>query len=75
MNDGLVKRALIVVSSACGGFYLGGRYVGELAKPTYFQSKPLWLIQAQQTLWIILALTAVTALSWVILDHTTNANQ
>jgi len=75
MNYGLLKQALIVVSSACGGFYIGGRYVGELAQPTYFQQKPLWLIEAQQTLWVILALTAVTALSWVILDYTTNATE
>lgn len=75
MNDGLLKQALIVGSSACGGFYLGGRYVGELAQPTYFQEKPLWLIEAQQTLWIMLALTAVTALSWVILDYKTNETQ
>jgi hypothetical protein len=75
MNYGLLKQGLPIVSSGCAGFYLGGRYVGELAQPTYFQSKPLWLIEAQQTLWVVLALTAVTALSWVILDYKTNATQ
>lgn len=69
MNTQSLKQALVVVSAASGGFYLGGRYVGQLAAPTYVIEKPGWIAQAQQTMWIVLALAIVAAVAWLALDY------
>jgi len=66
----LFKQGLVVLSSASGGFYLGGRYVGQLAKATYMFEKPAWIQSAQSTLWIVLTLCALCALGWIVLDYT-----
>jgi hypothetical protein len=59
----------MVVSSAGTGFYLGGRYVGAIAQPTYTMGKPAWIQTAQQTMWIALALGIVSVVAWMILDY------
>lgn len=71
MNCDILKQLLAVVSSSGAGFYLGGRYVGQLAQPTYMFGKPAWIAEAQNTLWVVLALAIVTALMWVIIDYQT----
>jgi len=69
MNRELLKQTLVVLSSACGGFYLGGRYVGQLAIQSYFGPKPDWLSTTQQTLKITLVATALAVAAWIILDY------
>jgi len=71
MNYDILKQFLATVSSSAAGFYLGGRYVGQLATPTYSFTQPRWIAEAQNTLWIVLALAIVTALMWVIIDYQT----
>lgn len=69
MTRDTIKQALIVQSAASAGFYLGGRYVGELAAPTYQFTKPEWIAQAQQTMWIMLAVAILSAVVWLALDY------
>lgn len=59
----------MVVSSAGMGFYLGGRYVGAIAQPTYTMGKPAWIQTAQQTMWIALALAIFSVAAWIALDY------
>lgn len=62
------KPWLSGIAAAGGGFYVGGRYVGGLAQATYQFNKPDWISQAQQTMWIVLALACVCAVLWLVVD-------
>lgn len=63
------KPLLQTVASGSAGLYLGGRYVGGLAKNTYMGSKPAWITTAQSTLWMALILCALCVVGWIILDY------
>jgi len=65
----LAKPVLQTVAASSAGMYLGGRYVGGLAKATYTTSKPAWIQTAQSTLWMSLVLCALCVLGWMILDY------
>lgn len=64
-----IKQALVVLSSASAGFYLGGRYVGGIAQPTYIESQPAWIGQAQSTMWLMLGVCALCAGLWLLVDN------
>lgn len=69
-----VKGALTVVSSGGVGFYLGGRYVGGMASEhavdhTLLDKTPEWIGQANQTMWLMLAVSAICIGLWVWLDY------
>lgn len=64
-----LKSTLAALASGAGGFYLGGRYVGELALPSYTLQKPTWVDVAQSRLWLMLALCAVSVSLWMIVDY------
>jgi len=66
----LLKQALVVIASACSGFYLGGRYVGGLAIQEYVAQKPAWLVTAQGTMQQSLVLAGVAAVAWIVFDYT-----
>jgi len=63
------KPVLVVVAAGSAGMYLGGRYVGGLAKTTYTTSKPEWITTAQSTLWMALTLCALCVIGWIVLDY------
>jgi hypothetical protein len=63
------KPLLQTVAASSAGMYLGGRYVGGLAKATYTTSKPAWIQTAQSTLWMSLALCALCVIGWIVLDY------
>jgi len=69
------KQALVVVSSACAGFYLGGRYVGGMATQDVQLVQPEWIGPVQDLLWIVLVVGLVSALVWVGLDHQDHAGE
>lgn len=64
-----VKPTLMVVAASSAGMYLGGRYVGGLAKSTYTGTKPAWITTAQSTLWLSLILCALCVIGWIVLDY------
>lgn len=69
-----LKPVLTVLSSAGIGFYLGGRYVGGMASDhaadhTLLQKTPEWISQANQTMWLMLAVSAICIGLWVWLDY------
>ena len=71
MIDKDVFRGVVAGSScALGGFYLGGEYVGRLAKPEYVGTKPAWLATAQETLTLALLGMGVSAAVWLLMDYT-----
>jgi len=70
-----VKPVLPVLSGAGIGFYLGGRYVGGMASDhaadhTLLQKTPEWISQANQTMWLMLAVSIACVCLWVWLDYT-----
>jgi hypothetical protein len=66
----LLKQTLVVLASACVGFYLGGRYTGSLVQTEYVIQKPNWMLTAQGTMWAALLAAGVCVLAWIILDYT-----
>jgi len=66
---GLLKQTLVVLASACAGFYLGARYTGGLVQEQYVQQKPNWMVQTQETMELALIALGILALAWIILDY------
>jgi len=65
----LLKQSLVVLSSACSGFYLGGRYVGGMAITEYMGPKPAWLGEVQSTMWAVLGLSVLCIGLWIVMDY------
>jgi len=64
-----LKTLLVIAGSASSGFYLGGRYVGELAIHEYIGPKPRWVATAQGTLWAVLGIAMMCVFAWMLLDY------
>lgn len=73
MNQDYLKSLLALTASGAAGFYLGGRYVGELAQPTYRMAKPEWIQSAQSTLWVALGLCGLCVIAWMAMDYVSAA--
>lgn len=67
--DNAAKPVLGVVGSGAAGFYLGGRYVGQLAAPVFVLDKPAWISQAKSTLWVAMAVCLICSVAWMALDY------
>jgi len=69
MDSNAFKTLFALVASGLGGFYLGGRYVGQEAIQTYRMSKPAWLTEVQSTLMVALIGCGVAAAVWILMDY------
>jgi len=69
IDRSLLKQTLVVLSSACSGFYVGGRYVGGMAITEYMGPKPAWLGEVQATLLTVAALAIFTLALWIVMDY------
>jgi len=67
MNVAHILTGLVAAGSA--GFYLGGRYVGDLALPSYTIEPPAWVATAQETMWLALGLAALCSILWMVVDY------
>lgn len=66
---GRLKPIVGFLFSLCVGFYLGGRYVGALAKPTGVFTQPEWIATAQSTMWAVLLMGVLCAILWIGIDY------
>ena len=63
-----IKQTLVVIASASAGFYVGGRFVGGIAQPTYLQEQPTWIGEAQSMMWLMLGVCALCVGLWLFMD-------
>jgi len=59
----------LALLTGCAGFYLGSRWTGQMAQPTYMGEQPEWIGQVKTVQLVVLAVLVLAGLQLWYQEH------